>query len=168
MDLAEIGAIDTSLLLAILACVLAVWALLVSFQRNGGADAGRLSRLERHIDDIQEHFRQEADDHPAGTGDNPDSPRLSRLERRVHDLVEQQGRIEGRLHDVLEALGREPTSLLTDSTPAAAEAGGDPVHEALRRGSKIEAIRLYRDRMGVGLKEAKDAVEAIERDQLRR
>lgn len=32
----------------------------------------------------------------------------------------------------------------------------------LERGAKIEAIKLYRDKTGAGLKEAKDAVEAIE------
>jgi ribosomal protein L7/L12 len=30
---------------------------------------------------------------------------------------------------------------------------------ALGRGQKIEAIRIYRDATGVGLKEAKDAIE---------
>jgi ribosomal protein L7/L12 len=34
----------------------------------------------------------------------------------------------------------------------------------LRDGRKIEAIKLYRDLTGAGLKEAKDAVEALERD----
>lgn len=34
--------------------------------------------------------------------------------------------------------------------------------EALRRGNKIEAIRLVREATGLGLKEAKDAVEARE------
>lgn len=33
----------------------------------------------------------------------------------------------------------------------------------LRRGNKINAIRIYREKFGVGLKEAKDAVEAMER-----
>jgi ribosomal protein L7/L12 len=33
----------------------------------------------------------------------------------------------------------------------------------LGAGRKIEAIKLYRERTGVGLKEAKDAVEALER-----
>ena len=37
------------------------------------------------------------------------------------------------------------------------------IRELLAAGRKIEAIRLYRDRYGVGLKEAKDAVEAFER-----
>ena len=31
----------------------------------------------------------------------------------------------------------------------------------LGRGEKIQAIKLYRERTGVGLKEAKDAVEAL-------
>jgi large subunit ribosomal protein L7/L12 len=33
----------------------------------------------------------------------------------------------------------------------------------LAAGQKIEAIKLYREHTGVGLKEAKDAVEALER-----
>lgn len=36
------------------------------------------------------------------------------------------------------------------------------VREQIERGNKIEAIRLYREATGVGLKEAKDAVEAME------
>ena len=34
---------------------------------------------------------------------------------------------------------------------------------ALRRGNKIEAIKIVRAELGLGLKEAKDAVEAYER-----
>ena len=37
------------------------------------------------------------------------------------------------------------------------------VAEALRRGEKIKAIKLHRQSTGVGLKEAKDAVEEMER-----
>lgn len=40
------------------------------------------------------------------------------------------------------------------------------VGEALAAGNKIEAIRLYREATRVGLKEAKDAVEAIDRQRL--
>lgn len=36
----------------------------------------------------------------------------------------------------------------------------DDVLDALRRGNKIEAIKLLRQKTGLGLKEAKDAVEA--------
>ena len=35
--------------------------------------------------------------------------------------------------------------------------------EALRRGSKIEAIKLVRDNTGIGLREAKDAVDEFEK-----
>jgi hypothetical protein len=36
----------------------------------------------------------------------------------------------------------------------------DKVVDALRRGNKVEAIKLLREQTGVGLKEAKDAVDA--------
>src|SRR5215212_7224549 len=46
------------------------------------------------------------------------------------------------------------------------KAGGNPadaeITAALRNGHKIEAIRLYREAYGTGLKDAKDAVEAIQ------
>ncbi|MBI4926969.1 MAG: ribosomal protein L7/L12 [Anaerolineae bacterium] len=38
----------------------------------------------------------------------------------------------------------------------------DPILQALREDKKIEAIKLYRERTGLGLKEAKDAVEALQ------
>lgn len=37
----------------------------------------------------------------------------------------------------------------------------EEIRSLVEKGSKIEAIKLYRERTGVGLKEAKDAVEAI-------
>jgi len=48
---------------------------------------------------------------------------------------------------------------------AAASAGDPPadVVEALRAGNTIVAIKLWRDRTGAGLKEAKDAVEELAR-----
>jgi len=36
------------------------------------------------------------------------------------------------------------------------------INDLIRRGAKIEAIKVYREATGVGLKEAKDGVEAIE------
>ena len=39
------------------------------------------------------------------------------------------------------------------------------VRQALSAGNKIEAIRLYREHAGVGLKEAKEAVETLERQE---
>ena len=37
------------------------------------------------------------------------------------------------------------------------------IQDALRRGNKIEAIKLYRELTGVGLAEAKDATDRTER-----
>lgn len=42
------------------------------------------------------------------------------------------------------------------------EDGLAPVADALYRGQKIEAIKLYRESRNCGLKEAKDAVEELE------
>lgn len=41
----------------------------------------------------------------------------------------------------------------------------DQLRQLLRDDRKIEAIRLYREQTGAGLKEAKDAVEAVERGE---
>jgi ribosomal protein L7/L12 len=55
--------------------------------------------------------------------------------------------------------------------PTPAWPGGSPddlarrVRQLLAEGHKIDAIKVYREEMGAGLKEAKDAVEAIERGQ---
>ena len=48
-----------------------------------------------------------------------------------------------------------------------ADPDSDPVlspqiQDALRRGNKIEAIKIYRELTGVGLAEAKDAIEKAE------
>lgn len=53
-----------------------------------------------------------------------------------------------------------PRSTVTMTTISRADL--DEINELLSQGKKIEAIRLYRERMDVGLKEATDAVEAIE------
>jgi ribosomal protein L7/L12 len=64
------------------------------------------------------------------------------------------------------AAGREPPPIVR-----AAEGGRLPAGELaevlnlIKRGQKIEAIKHYHERTGVGLKEAKDAVDAIERGQ---
>lgn len=41
------------------------------------------------------------------------------------------------------------------------EAGLERVREAIRSGQKIEAIKIYREVTGLGLKEAKGAVERL-------
>ena len=46
--------------------------------------------------------------------------------------------------------------------PSPTDAQLDAITTALRAGNKIEAIKLYREATGFGLKESKDEVEAIE------
>jgi ribosomal protein L7/L12 len=53
-----------------------------------------------------------------------------------------------------------------DSANAVPSASGDlapEVVQLLNNGRKIEAIKVHRERTGLGLAEAKDAVEAFER-----
>lgn len=42
--------------------------------------------------------------------------------------------------------------------------GDDEILDLIRQNRKIEAIKLMREKTGLGLAEAKDAVEALERD----
>lgn len=46
--------------------------------------------------------------------------------------------------------------------PPLSEAAMNALTEALLRGNKIEAIKIYRQGTGLGLKEAKEAVEELE------
>jgi hypothetical protein len=70
-----------------------------------------------------------------------DAARLRRLEAKVDLILSELG---------LEYLQPVTPGLLSDEVKALAD---DPA-------KKIQAIKLYRDQTGAGLKEAKDAVEA--------
>ncbi len=41
------------------------------------------------------------------------------------------------------------------------ESSDEEILDLIRRNQKIQAIKLYRERTGVGLKEAKDAIDAL-------
>jgi Ribosomal protein L7/L12 C-terminal domain len=73
------------------------------------------------------------------SGERP-LPALSRLEAKLDALLKHEG------------IQFDPYS---DVPP--------PVIDALRRGKKIEAIKEYRAATGVGLREAKDYVEELQR-----
>jgi Ribosomal protein L7/L12 C-terminal domain len=66
--------------------------------------------------------------------------RLSRVEAKIDALLKHSG-------VQFDPLGDVPTA----------------VRDALSRGEKIEAIRMYREATGAGLKEAKDAIEELQR-----
>ncbi len=65
--------------------------------------------------------------------------------------------------DAVEAIGRGQTPPVVARATPAAPTGVDlaKVQDELRASRKIEAIKLYRGATGLGLKESKDAVEAI-------
>jgi ribosomal protein L7/L12 len=54
---------------------------------------------------------------------------------------------------------------LLENQPAARSVDIDRIQQLLRDGKKIDAIKLVREQTDLGLKEAKDAVEAIERGE---
>ncbi|MBI3099817.1 MAG: ribosomal protein L7/L12 [Planctomycetes bacterium] len=83
--------------------------------------------------------------------------RLTRLEGRVGDL-------ERKLDSIRQLLA--PDAAAPGASPAACpltEEGRAAVLDLIRQNRKIEAIKAYREKTGSGLKEAKDAVEAMER-----
>lgn len=69
-------------------------------------------------------------------GSSHDTSQLARIERKLDILLQHHG------------LEYEPF----DGLP-------EPIRDALRRGRKIEAIKLYREATGAGLREAKDAID---------
>ena len=52
------------------------------------------------------------------------------------------------------------------TTPSLTDAQLNAIADALRAGNKIQAVKLYRQATGLGLKESKDEIEAIQ-DRLR-
>ena len=77
-----------------------------------------------------------------GTEQKDSASRLKRLEAKVDLLLEQAG---------------------LEFNPL--ENGQEEVLELLQQGQKIQAIKLYREITGVGLKEAKDEVEEMARQR---
>jgi ribosomal protein L7/L12 len=102
-----------------------------------------------------------------------DTERIDRLERQVRYLLEHLG-----ISAEVAAGGSGPASGLPadgfGSAPAGYDAG--PVGYAsggtvppqliadIQNGKLIQAIKMYRQLTGLGLKEAKDAVDAMARD----
>lgn len=87
----------------------------------------------------------------------PDA-RIAALEAAVADL---QRRLAA-----LESATGQPYGAVTDQTTAADPWSVPPwpeVVDLLRRGKKIEAIKVYRGHSGLGLKEAKDVIDEVDR-----
>ncbi len=81
--------------------------------------------------------------------------RIAELERHVAELYKRLG-------------SEQPVGFETQygfSEPASTTAAADPrLLELLQEDKTIHAIKLYRELTGVGLAEAKDAVEQLARD----
>jgi len=99
-----------------------------------------------------------------------DSPNAD-LEQQVRALLDQGQKIKAiKLYKKETGLGlaeaREAVEAIPSGadTPSSSEIGDDVQTELLRllgRGDRLEAVKLYKDRMGVGLAEAKQAVESL-------
>ncbi|HLO14010.1 MAG TPA: ribosomal protein L7/L12 [Anaerolineales bacterium] len=71
--------------------------------------------------------------------------------------------LKSRINELEEKLQFLYRRLNIDYMAPASDPALDPrVEEALRRGNKIEAIKIYRELTGVGLAEAKKAIEKLE------
>jgi ribosomal protein L7/L12 len=77
--------------------------------------------------------------------------RLYTLEAKVYHL-------EALIQVLLARLGINPSEVEPQ-----APSPNQNIQAALMRGNKIEAIKLYQDQTGVGLKEARNYIDALER-----
>ncbi len=77
-----------------------------------------------------------------------DPAALARVERKLDLLLNHSGLADAPL----------PAAVMTTQLLPSPD-----VEALLRQGKKIHAIKLYRQQTGMGLKDAKDAVEAMER-----
>lgn len=75
--------------------------------------------------------------------------------KEIYALKQKVEELERKLEFVMQAL-----RLRYSEVPAAQD--GEIV-ELIKRGNMIEAIKLYREQTGLGLKEAKDAVDELHR-----
>ena len=75
-------------------------------------------------------------------------------------------RVEQKIDSILSGLGLPGYSVKATNAPVSENvsfaSNEEQIIRELRRGRKIEAVRLYREQHQVGLKEAKDAVDQIE------
>jgi large subunit ribosomal protein L7/L12 len=86
----------------------------------------------------------------------------------LDDLKERVTRLEAAVAALQQAAATPVPYGSAMATPAAAPDRQAPepswmaeVRALVARDSKIEAIKLYRERTGLGLKEAKDAIDAL-------
>ena len=79
--------------------------------------------------------------------------RIAELERKVSELYKRMGQAEPSFGDGGFGSSFEPASVSAVEDPR--------LIELLQAGKEIQAIKLYRELTGVGLAEAKDAVDGM-------
>ncbi len=82
---------------------------------------------------------------------------MSDYDRRIIQLEARVHRMEAMVEALLIRLGIDPAEVIPQDPPETRA-----IREALLAGHKIHAIKLYRSLYGVGLKDAKDAIDAME------
>ncbi|MFD7522545.1 ribosomal protein L7/L12 [Paenibacillus chitinolyticus] len=84
----------------------------------------------------------------------------SRINAIQDDLEWLKGRAEGQVVNRI-----KPSTAAQSEKPASAQISllDERVHHLLVQGDKIKAIKLVREKSGMGLKEAKDYVDNLER-----
>ncbi|CAM3314196.1 hypothetical protein COSO111634_11235 [Corallococcus soli] len=132
---------------------------------------GALALLQRRLRESSSREAQELDPPPAAA-----PPQLAPevFQARIQELIdagqtikaiklyrEQHGVDLKEAKDSVEALMAERHPFGRE--PSGAVEGDADIEQALRDDQLIEAVKLYRDRYGVGLKEAKDACDAMRR-----
>ena len=80
--------------------------------------------------------------------------------RRMVQLEARMRRMEAMLQALLVRLDIDPAEVTPQELPEI-RANHDAIYAALLVGNKIKAIKLYRELYGVGLKEAKDAIDEM-------
>jgi ribosomal protein L7/L12 len=83
--------------------------------------------------------------------------------RRMVQLEARMRRMEAMMSALLLRLDIDLEEVTSQELPEI-RANHDPIYAALMAGNKIQAIKLYRELYGVGLKEAKDAIDEMMRN----
>lgn len=79
---------------------------------------------------------------------------MARYDNEIHELRQRVAKLESQIAFIFQSQGLNYRGETTRSV------SGEVIN-LMRQGKKIDAIKLYREETGVGLKEAKDFVESL-------
>jgi hypothetical protein len=120
---------------------------------HGPSDWSAMNKLPVHLpDEVREALQR---------GNLFDAIKLLR-KAGVSNLKEARAVLEGEARRINAGKGRAGNAPAPQHQPGVPGVFPPAAADALRRGRKIEAIRIAREHLGIGLKEAKDLVEQHE------